>query len=214
MKKEDVGSYSMEVNSMALAKAEIVILYRNGNEKEVIPVMFNPSEYKISKQVNYGNISVQSIESKMITYQNGEPKTLSIELFFDMDRGYEFMMENYDEGVRKYTEKIMGLTNCEEDGGPPLCKFKWGNLSFSGYVTSVDESFTRFNSQGIPIRAVINLSMIENYKDNSESKKDKLKNNNKNVVNNTEDLYNLLENPANWKEIAKKLGILNPRKII
>lgn len=195
---------------MALAKAEIVV-GNSGNEK--ISVMFNPSEYRISKQVNYGKIDIQSVESKLPTYKNGETKILSLELFFDMDIGYESAMIFYDEGVRAYTDKIMSLTDCRADGKPPLCKFIWGNFIFAGYITSADASFTRFNSQGIPIRAVINLSMIEDCSSNKELKKNKLKNNNKNVVNNTDDLYNMLENPAKWKEVAKKLGILNPRKI-
>lgn len=192
---------------MPLVKAEIVV----GEEK--IPVMFNPSEYKISKQVNYRKSDGITANSRHFAHKNGEPKTLSLELFFDMDRGYDFAMENYNEGVREYTDKIIRLTNCEDNKKPPLCKFIWGNLIFAGYVTSVDVSFNRFNSQGVPIRAVVNLSMIE-YIPDSKPKNIKVGNNNKNVVNNIEDLYDMVDNPVEWKEMAKKLGILNPRKII
>lgn len=192
---------------MALVKAEIENLVTN----ETITVRFNPSQYKISKQVNYGNIEIQSIEAKMLTYQSGEPKTLSLELFFDMDNKYKLKKDNNENGVKAYTEEIMKLTSCENNDCPPLCRFKWGNFIFTGYVNTVEESFTRFDNQGIPIRAVINLSMIESY---AEKKyESKFENKTEGVVNTAQDLYNVLQNPLEWREAAQKLGIINPREL-
>ncbi|WP_459481113.1 CIS tube protein [Clostridium saccharoperbutylacetonicum] len=188
---------------MALAKALIEIV----SNKDVIPVMFNPNEYKINKQVNYGNIEVQSIQSKMLTYQNGNPRTLSVELFYDMDLCYELVSGSHEDGVKKYADKIMQLTILGKDEMPPLCSFKWGNLIFTGYVTSVDESFTRFNSQGIPIRAVINVSMIENYvpEDNNSIQ---------NLAGTLDDLYSMMENSIDWRKVVAQIDVMNPRKLV
>lgn len=191
---------------MALAKAVIEIIDKA--DEKVIPVMFNPNEYKISKQVNYGNIDVQSIESKMLTYQNGDPKTLSLELFFDIEIGHKLEIAENEDIVRIYSNKIMDLTSCGKNRRPPLCRFKWGKLIFIGYIKSVDQSFTRFNSNGIPIRAVINISMIEYYLPTNKSQFTF-----KDVVNTIEDLYNLVENPADWRKALGKLNIINPRKL-
>lgn len=183
---------------MALAKAVIEIV----NEKEVIPVMFNPSEYKISKQVNYTNIDIWRIESKIPVYENGEPKILTLELFFDIGISYELEIASQEDGVRKYTEKIMKLTSCGKDEKPPLCSFKWGKLIFTGYVASIDESFTRFDSNGVPIRAVLNLSMVEFY----------VSSDNKDLVDTIEMICDVMGNTSDWREIVPYLDIINPRK--
>lgn len=192
---------------MALTKAVIEVEFVEGS-KEVIPVMFNPSEYKISKQVNYHSNDVKRRKSKVTTYKNGNPRTLSVELFYDMDLSYELKNGDNEDGVKKYTDKIMQLTILGgNEKKPPVCSFKWGNLIFTGFVTSVDESFTRFNSQGVPIRAVINLSMMEECDENSSSQSDS-----QDLEGTLNDLYDMMETSMNWREIVSNLDLMNPRK--
>ena len=56
----------------------------------------------------------------------------------------------------------MALTCAEKTSKKqPRVKFCWGTTSFRGYVTSVDISYKRFDSQGVPTRAEVSLKMTE-----------------------------------------------------
>ena len=52
---------------MALQKAKIIVISSDkSNDEKTIPVMFNPNEYKISKNVNYNTTNIQGKKSKKI----------------------------------------------------------------------------------------------------------------------------------------------------
>ena len=56
----------------------------------------------------------------------------------------------------------MALTCAEKTSKKqPRVKFCWGTTSFRGYVTSVDISYKRFDSEGVPTRAEVSLKMTE-----------------------------------------------------
>lgn len=197
---------------MSLTKAEIEIYDEEKSKTiNVIPIMFNPSEYKISKQAHYDKDDIFAGYSQITGYSSIQPKTLSLELFFNYEEGYSNLISDFDnEGVSKYTDELLKLTDRKDDNQLPCCIFKWGKLSFKGYVTSIDENFTRFNEQGIPIRAVVNLTIEE--KIDIKNSKNKLKD--KSTFNYVDNLCDLADNPEEWRKLAKKMQILNPRLMI
>ena len=206
--------------AVQMEKAKIQVLRKNKAE-EVIPVMFNPSEYKISKSVNYSESDVQGKEIKTTIYKNGNPATLNVQLFFDYDIRYSSDGEKSSKDkrdVRKYTERILALLKPEKDTKkglphPPKCKFTWGTFSFYGYVSSANQSFTRFTNEGVPVRATVDITFTEipDSTENNKDKKDIEKQYGAIKVNWQEELCTQTKSPENWRKIAEGAGILNPR---
>ncbi len=195
---------------MTLTKAVFIIMKTGGDEQ--IPVMFNPSKYEIKSSINH--VEIKNIGRKPTPqYKSANNSTLSLELFFD----------TYEQGtdVRDYTKKLMALVELDSDQhAPPACRFVWGSLDFKGVVTSIDQSFTMFLGSGIPVRARLNLNLLEykTLKDQNQEKPfhsaDRTK---QKALNDGEQLWMLAhaeyEDPGRWREIAKANGIDNPRKV-
>lgn len=202
---------------MALEKAKIVIKEGPDKDKE-IPVMFNPSEYKISKSVNYNTQDVKKTDDKPIVYKNGNPANLDVELFFDCDMKYNSKEEKISEqNVKKYTDRILKLlvplsATDSTPGVPPTCQFAWGDFIFVGYISSATQTFTRFNQKGIPIRATVNLTIMEKPEDTSNNITDATLAKYGDINTSTSDeLCNAAKTPEEWRKIAEQKGILNPR---
>lgn len=92
---------------------------------------------------------------------------LSVQVWFDvtsvMVQGAEGVSD-----VRELTEQVAyfmrpkGLPN--RDGTPqstPRVQFAWGTIIFSGVMDSLDESLELFSTDGVPLRASMNLGMSE-----------------------------------------------------
>lgn len=202
---------------MALEKAKIIIKDGPDKDKE-IPVMFNPSEYKISKRVNYNTQNVQGKKDKPISYKNGDPASLELELFFDCDMKYNSKEETVaEQNVRKYTDRILKLlipvsSDEKSPGVPPTCQFAWGTFIFVGYISSANQSFTRFTQEGVPVRATVNLTIMEKPDDTANSITDAtLKAYGDIETSSNDELCNQGKTPSEWRTIAKAQGILNPR---
>lgn len=168
-------------------KAKIIVIdagtYGNisFSEREKIEVQFNPTEYSISAQTvgktkQKGEGGKQ--KSNFYDFKTSEPKTLQVKLFYDAamqgfqeaaEEGFQKPVSSYDkkykgnQDVSKlYINKLMALLS---SGGknhlPPRIVFSWGSTSFRGYATSIQVSYQRFNQNGEPIRAEINLTIHE-----------------------------------------------------
>lgn len=66
---------------MELVKATIKITTRSGTPE--IPVMFNPSEYTITRNMNYAEIGVPGLSMPLLQFIRGDSQTLQLELFID-----------------------------------------------------------------------------------------------------------------------------------
>ncbi|MEJ8546917.1 CIS tube protein [Brevibacillus borstelensis] len=133
-------------------KAKILVDRKGtGDFTESISVLFNPSEYRIEAANHYAwhRILGQSVPVGM--FVSGEIETLSVELFFDT---YETGID-----VRHFTNKVAGLMTVEKKiGTPPICKFVWDSLQFTGVVEKVSQRFTMFLDQGTPVRAKLDVT--------------------------------------------------------
>ena len=136
-------------------KAKLLI----GDTSKSIEVMFNPSEYKITKSQRYDTTAGPTAASGTATpateptYVGDESSVLSVELFFDTSR------EGKD--VRKETMEIVKLLDRDPKAKAPThVTFVWGSLKFKGYIQKIDQSFTMFMSSGAPVRARLNVDII------------------------------------------------------
>lgn len=192
-------------------KAHIIVLNLQGNQKDIIPVCFNPTDYSLDKSNQYQDTSIPGLQSPVTQFVSGGARTLTLELFFDT---YEKQKD-----VREYTKKIDSLVNIDpEFHAPPVCKFVWGGLEFKAVVEKVTKKFTMFLSNGIPVRATLNLTFKE-YKTVEEQlieiKKQSSDRTKLWMVSEGDSLWSIAAveygDQGEWRYIAKANKIVNPR---
>lgn len=144
-----------------------------------LDVQFNPEEYSVSRQMQGASKTKGSGKEKEDTpydFKTPEPKSLQVKLYFDgslqgyleaaKDRFEKSMTEygkkyNSKQDVNKlYVNKLFALLERgTKSGQPPRIVFVWGSTSFKGYASSLQVHYKRFNANGEPTRAEIDLSI-------------------------------------------------------
>jgi hypothetical protein len=141
------------------------------------PVQFNPTEYTMSKAAHFVEIPVPGLDQPIIQFVRGQTETMSLDLFFDTT---EDGMGPGATPVTKKTDKFYQLIKINNDTHAlPILRFSWGQEGFPGanfterwasqarsdgfqcVVESVKQRFTLFSSEGIPLRAVLTVSLRE-----------------------------------------------------
>jgi hypothetical protein len=132
---------------MALSKAVIINLDNDGLH---IPVMFNPPSYSLTRSVTHKEKRVPELPGVTLEYVSGAADELSTEFFFDTtDSGTD---------VRWRTNPIENLTlPLAKTKTPPQLMLVWGSLAFKCYVVSVRAEFDYFSSEGVPLRAKLQV---------------------------------------------------------
>ena len=64
---------------MALEKAIIT----NTVTGEHVPVMFNPEEYTLNRDINYAQTAIPGLSAPILQFVNGNAESLEMELFLD-----------------------------------------------------------------------------------------------------------------------------------
>lgn len=140
----------------------------NVKTKEVVKFMFNPFEYSITKSNTWQAKPVVGVNLPMVTFQQGGPQTISLQLHFD----------NLADGkdVRQFTAPLWKMMMIDQQtknprsgkGQPPNVIFAWGKLHFKAIITSMTEKFTLFTDKGIPLRCQVDIG-LQQYLDESEA---------------------------------------------
>lgn len=178
---------------------------------DAIPCIFNPSEFTVSRSVSYVPNETPGQDAPWLQFTGGEAQTMSFSLMFDT---YASQTGAPPKDVRKYTDAIMELTEVNEDTHVPyLVEFVWGPISFTGYITSITQRFILFDSDGTPVRAVVDLSLISNKKGNmTRNSPDRTKHR---KISDGDRLYAIAFAEYNdcgeWRRLAEANGIDNPR---
>lgn len=220
----------MLATTLALKKAKL-----KAETGESVTVLFNPDEYTIERSVSYASHAVPGLDIPIAQFVNGSADVLRMSLFFDTFAAPEAgdamtklqltltssMPENLKVDVRKYTQKVYGMMAVKGDlHAPPLVTFEWGSLSFEGYITQVSQRFTKFTYEGIPVRAVLDVTfqsakstdaqlreMPRNSPDRTKYK----------VLKEGDRLFTMAHEEYGscgmWRMIAKENGIENPRQL-
>jgi nucleoid-associated protein YgaU len=95
-----------------------------------------------------------------LQFVRGQNEKLSLYLFFDTtDQG----MGDTAVDVRSLTDSIYQLGKIQpRTHAPPRLRLTWGQgLSFKAIVESVQQKFTLFNPQGMPLRATLSVVFRE-----------------------------------------------------
>jgi hypothetical protein len=156
-----------------LEKASLLVMWQSG--AELIDVQFNPTELTFQRDVQVAEIPIPGLDSPLLQFVRGQNETLTLDLFFDTT---EDGMGIGATSVTTYTDRIYELTKIEPDAhAPPICVLVW-NESFPGadvsaavgnqrrtafqcVVQSVKQRFTLFSPEGVPLRAVLTVTLRE-----------------------------------------------------
>jgi hypothetical protein len=146
---------------MSLEKAIIT----NCATLEKIPVMFNPEEYTVNKDINYAQSSIPGLSGPILQFVSGNMQTLEMELFLDTYEEHKEGSRSLNaagEDVRNLTRKITDLMVIDpEIHAPPVLLFTWGTFSFTCVLARASQRFIMFRPDGTPVRARLNVTFNE-----------------------------------------------------
>ena len=150
---------------MTLTKAIIEVLDDDavdpgrGLPKEIV-VQFNPTEYTLAKGAQIGEVAINGLDSPILQFIRGQNEKLTLDLFFDT-AAEETQGQKRD--VREMTNSIYQLVKIQPaTHAPPRLRFTWGQgLSFKAIVENVQQKFTLFSEDGVPLRATVTVAFRE-----------------------------------------------------
>jgi hypothetical protein len=151
---------------MSLTKASITNLYTN----DKLECLFNPTEYTIAKTNNWQAKPVKGKNVPKMDFTGGGARSMTVELLFDV-------FENPLGDVRTHTDKLFKMCAIDsskvnqktQKGRPPFILFEWGqNWQFKSAITSLSIRFTLFRHDGVPVRALANLTLMEAVDENDK----------------------------------------------
>ena len=146
-------------------------------EGEGLDVQINPTEYTLSKGVQIAEAVIPGLDSPILQFVRGQTETLTLDLFFDTtDKG----MDENATSVTTETDQFYRLVKIDSrTHAPPVCVFAWGGQNFPGgrnyhtlegsqqrfgfkcVVESVQQRYTLFNPDGVPLRATLSVTLRE-----------------------------------------------------
>lgn len=131
-----------------------------GSQYDSIEFEFNPKELTMGKEAEWKTNEGQEAESASPPqYKGPKASRLALELFLDDSA------ERRGTVVAKVEKLFACCTPKSSSGGntsPPWVQFQWGGISsFMGYISSVQARYTLFTPAGLPVRAVVSVSLQE-----------------------------------------------------
>jgi hypothetical protein len=141
---------------MALQKARLVNV--SVPSEPSVEVLFNPTDYSLDRSSSYASMPVPGLQTPIQQYIRGEAEVLTLDLFIDgtQDADASKVNQRLDD-LRRFI-RIDGALHA-----PPVCRFEWGELHFTGTVTSLREKLTLFDPSGGVRRARV-LVTLRAYK--------------------------------------------------
>jgi hypothetical protein len=208
---------------MALEKLLITPLDINNNriESEAIKVLFNPTDYSISKLVSWGSEGTdRRFNAPGIEFKGGNSRTISLNLFYDVT---EPVNGRKLSDVRELTNKLIEFTRIARGlDRPPLVQVTWGkapvgsDFPFTGAITSLKQQFVLFSKEGKPLRANVDIDLLEYLSPEMDQRETdpelttyRIKRGD-NLANITAAMYN---NVADWRRISEANGLDDPRTL-
>ena len=217
IKKADITVSDTKVG--AVKAALIKTLFGEGR------CLFNPSEFTMTREVTYAEHRIPGLGRPIAQFVSGGAQMMQFSLLFDSySAGLEThvllaaasgkLPEIAKFDVRMFTKPITKLMEVAEDlHAPPPVVFKWGTTKFEGYMISLSEKFTMFNSIGTPVRSVLDITLRSAESDSDvRNSPDRTKHR---TVTESDRLYSYAHEEygscGKWRFIADVNGIDNPR---
>ncbi len=215
---------------------EMITFHRldgSGNRVAEVRASFNPTEITFDKSAQIAEIAIPGLDAPILQFVRGQTETLSLELFFDTtDSG---TAGNQVKPVTEKTDRFYQLIKIDrETHAPPILQVTWGSdhmpgsklgdqwasqnrSSFQCVVENVQQRFTLFSPEGVPLRATLSVKLKE-YKTLDEQVEQinfqSADHTHSRVVESGETLSGIAGevygDPAEWRTIARKNDIVDP----
>ena len=120
--------------------------------------------------------------------------------------------------VRIQTEKIAQLMAIDpKKHRPPKVTFRYGSLIFAGVITELNQTFTMFLANGMPVRAKLEVTFRSLGKENTHVPLESPDRTKCRTIHEGQSLWGLAYeeygDPEKWKEIARENHITDPLRI-
>jgi nucleoid-associated protein YgaU len=128
----------------------------------VVPCMFNPFEYTVSKSNSFKEQSQNRAKSAALEFSKVGAQTLQLSLTFDTyeDKSDVSLLTNQLwKFMEPQTEK-----SPKKKARPAFVAFQWGVFRFVAVITNMTQKFTLFTHEGVPVRAKVDVTFTQ-YKD-------------------------------------------------
>lgn len=178
-----------------------------------VKAQFNPKEYTVTKSVTWNQHKGSAKDRPMVQFTTGQPKKLSVTLFFD---GYE-----QKKSVRGDCQRLVAFAEMDVTlHRPPEVLFSWKDEQFAGVFDNVSVAYQMFKTDGEPVRATVTISM-QNAKPNRDPQSEKQNESpdfaKLHTLKRGETLHALAaqeyEDAAEWRRIADANGIDDPLNV-
>lgn len=189
----------------------------NKETKKDIFVSFNPTEYSLKKGAQIAEIGMPGLDSPILQFIRGTNETLTLRLFFDTS--------DDQTDVREKTKPFYMLAKMDEKTHAlPKCLVSWGGNSkikgdkteFIGIVENINQNFTLFSSNGIPLRADLDMTFRE-YRTVEEQVKPLKSYTRTRTIKRGDNLSRIAaeeyKDPGEWRIIAEKNNITDPKSL-
>jgi hypothetical protein len=222
------------------AKATLLVSWKGPGDPspEAIAVQYNPTELTFDKSVQLAEVTIPGLDTPLQQFVRGQAERLTLELFFDTsDQG----MSEIASSVTEWTDKIYSLVKIVPTlHAPPICVLVWnenfpgrslGSLTevqmkgqsrhgFQCIAESVKQKFNLFSTEGVPLRASLNVTFREYKTLDQQLKQLKLSSPDRthgHVIQEDDALWRVASRyynrPGEWREIADENEIEDPRRL-
>lgn len=129
------------------------------DEKGEFEVKLNPSNLKISTDLNYNFSTGLGSSRNRIRYNASMPRVLQFQLCFDATGAYNGKKDDVNLQVKKLNDFLYDFKN--DIKSPYYIRVIWGVIDFMGRLASLDIGYIMFEANGKPLRAEVHITVIE-----------------------------------------------------
>jgi Contractile injection system tube protein len=140
---------------------------RGGFPVKTFEAMFNPSSFKQSYQIIWGNKDRQGYNSSGLEaeYTRSKPERLDIDLLLDGTGVDQMGIVSLVGGAKSVSDRVKDFLDAtfRYNGNihePNFLVVEWGSLIFSCRLESVDITYNSFDRDGTPLRAELKATFI------------------------------------------------------
>jgi hypothetical protein len=128
-------------------------------EKGEFSASINPANLKITSSIEYEQSQGMGSPSMALRYNVSPPRKLSFKLLFD-NTG---IFPDSDKSVKEQLEDLQKLIYSfrDEINAPYYVRVIWGVIDFKGKLITLETSYTMFQADGAPIRAEVDIEILE-----------------------------------------------------
>lgn len=131
--------------------------------------MFNPSSFSQEYQIQYGKHQGLNSTNQKVDYARSKPRQLKLKLILDGTGVHEMGIfqlkqpETVSDRVKKFLDLTFHMNGKIHE--PNFLKIEWGGkedggLIFSCRLSRVTVSYTRFDRDGSPLRAELDVTLL------------------------------------------------------